>query len=380
MTASKQTLITGQYYPKLDCLRGYAVLGVIWFHCIVFCPDIFNNGSNTYLSGYYAIAMLGQTGVDLFFVLSGFLITGILIDTAESNNRYKSFLIRRSLRIFPLYFLYLFVFAVCLFYFLGANADFQSLWQYVFYFQNWQIENRSDEFKYLIHFWSLAVEEQFYLVWPFVFWFMYARHPNKIAMMLMLLTAMSWLLRFYFVTEELYKPAVTWTFFRMDGLTLGALASVLLKNHKEYVLKHISTLKKCAAGCTLSLIVIVLIPETLEAVSHRVFGVGMAISTILYFCLVLIVVLSHTSSFYIGLIWSSVIQYIGKLSYGIYVFNLPVCIIVFNVMRGQNYNIHLQHFTALFISIIVSFTIAHISYQFYEKKFLMLKDRFAPID
>ena len=146
------------YYPALDGLRGIAILAVIFRHNFDFLQA----------------TKYGWIGVDLFFVLSGFLITGILLKTKTQKNYLATFFVRRILRIFPLYYG-----AIILFFVLAASAELLRD-QYSFYFtnqgmvwfhlQNWLYITKSAPTHrgMFIHFWSLSLEEQFYLVWPFV--------------------------------------------------------------------------------------------------------------------------------------------------------------------------------------------------------------------
>jgi peptidoglycan/LPS O-acetylase OafA/YrhL len=122
----------------------------------------------------HRLISLGWSGVDLFFVLSGFLITGILLESRESSTFFRTFYFRRSLRIFPLYFFYLFVILVVLrgaWIRLGAHDPWAATggWWYVSYMMNWK-SGAGIEDKFLDHLWSLAIEEQFYLVWPAIVW------------------------------------------------------------------------------------------------------------------------------------------------------------------------------------------------------------------
>src|SRR5262249_2846553 len=113
----------------------------------------------------------GWMGVDLFFVLSGFLITGILLDSRGADGYFSSFYARRFLRIFPLYYGFLALWFLVLAYVFGsAYSDLFARERQVWFWSytaNW---GRPDELGALGHFWSLAIEEQFYLVWPLVVW------------------------------------------------------------------------------------------------------------------------------------------------------------------------------------------------------------------
>ena len=153
----KQGPLERTYYPALDVLRGIAIILVFFYHTFHFIPFF----------------EFGWMGVDLFFVLSGFLITDLLLVTQKNKNFFRNFYIRRFLRIFPLYYLVLTVFLVLSPYFFSQ----QNLNEYTYYNQNqfwfWaQLQNWLFVTKglgnspYLSHLWSLAIEEQFYLFWP----------------------------------------------------------------------------------------------------------------------------------------------------------------------------------------------------------------------
>jgi peptidoglycan/LPS O-acetylase OafA/YrhL len=157
--------------PELDGVRGIAIAAVMALHfvCSMIDPNNFVEAIFTKVTSY------GVWGVDLFFVLSGYLITGILWDTRESTSYLRTFYVRRTLRIFPLYYAVLLVVFVLLpertleAYapgLLEARAVQGWIWTYLTNI----LEARTGQFSvpYIAHFWSLSVEEHFYLVWPFV--------------------------------------------------------------------------------------------------------------------------------------------------------------------------------------------------------------------
>jgi len=170
-------LILRRHFPVLDGLRGVAIIAVLFRHSAYIFQA---HGPLT--RWFVPILQFGNWGVDLFFVLSGFLITGILMDTREALNRELSFYGRRILRIFPVYYLALFFFLLLEHYSpwakmalnLESRADH---WCYLLYFQNWlPLWHHGDYPESIIsHFWSLAVEEQFYLVWPAIVWYLSPR-------------------------------------------------------------------------------------------------------------------------------------------------------------------------------------------------------------
>jgi peptidoglycan/LPS O-acetylase OafA/YrhL len=163
---------SGTRIPALDGLRGIAILLVVIFHHTLMRQE------TPFDRVYVNVARLGWTGVDLFFVLSGFLITGLLYDTKGSPHYYRTFYVRRMLRIFPLYFLFLFyVLHVAPWVWpdtplaemaRSAMADRGEVW-YWLYLQNvpFALDGTLGHPNLAVT-WSLAIEEQFYLVWPLV--------------------------------------------------------------------------------------------------------------------------------------------------------------------------------------------------------------------
>src|SRR5579863_2675550 len=176
----------------------------------------------------------GWSGVDLFFVLSGFLITGILIDTKEAENYFSSFYPRRILRIFPLYYTVL-SFIVILAHVLH-RASFDQIMAkpsdqifYFFYLNNWMILLKDTWHPNIIgHFWSLAVEEQFYLLWPMCVWLTPKRSLLRLAATGCVVAL---ILRIGLVAA--YGPSqaiVQNTFARMDALLAGACCAVAVRD------------------------------------------------------------------------------------------------------------------------------------------------------
>lgn len=152
----------------LDGLRGIAILLVVLFHALFFDPGLVGSASPGD-SLYLRVSMLGWCGVDVFFVLSGFLITGILLRTKDRPRYFTTFYARRALRIFPLYYV---VMVALLFVLERPPATAAEKASYLLYYQNVRFalvgEHQFDPARLVT--WSLAIEEQFYLVWPAVVW------------------------------------------------------------------------------------------------------------------------------------------------------------------------------------------------------------------
>ena len=205
--------------PQLDALRGIAIL-VVMFH---------NEGGvfpSLQLSRVFAS---GWMGVDLFFVLSGFLITGILLDAKGSAGFFRNFYARRCLRIWPLYY------AVVLFMFVGVPLLRPGLtsmifersspwWAYPLYLQNFLIPHSSGAIGPLGVTWSLAIEEQFYLIWPLVVRYL---STARLRVLCLAVIAVSPFVRLLLSTEHV--DLYTDIFSRLDGLMWGAFVAALVR-------------------------------------------------------------------------------------------------------------------------------------------------------
>lgn len=212
-----------EYIPCLDGLRALAVLMVIYHH--FFHSQVIP--TNFFLRSLVHMDHIGTTGVDLFFVLSGYLITGILLRTRETPNALLNFYMRRALRIVPLYYT-----CLCILYFILPLAH-QLPWTPI-HTQLWlwtYTENVSLTFwkpdwtAQPPHFWSLAVEEQFYLIWPFV---VFHLKDGRLKKILWLLMGVAFITRCLFLL--LGYQVDFFTLCRMDGLCMGAMIAVLSRN------------------------------------------------------------------------------------------------------------------------------------------------------
>lgn len=218
---------------ELDGVRGIAIL-LIWFDHYIYGAAAQGHDKDTFWGAVIRdIFPLSWSGVDLFFVLSGFLIGGILIDYRSSDGYFKTFYLRRGCRILPLYFIW-----IGLFFFFGwllsghASAgwygqEFRRLqhfpnWSFFFFLQNFQIARLNDFGPIWTGItWSLCVEEQFYLLMPLVILF---TPPRKLPWVLGFLLLAVVVFRFVL---HLYSSAFTYVLLpcRADGLLLGVLCA-----------------------------------------------------------------------------------------------------------------------------------------------------------
>jgi peptidoglycan/LPS O-acetylase OafA/YrhL len=209
--------------PALDGLRGIAIILVLLHHFTFYRPTA---GIDARIGD---VVFFLWIGVDLFFVLSGFLITGILLDTRDSKRYFTTFYARRTLRIFPLYYLVLFLAFVVLPQFpafnlvLVGNDASPAQWPYWFYVTNFSIAEGGWVHGWVDVAWSLAIEEQFYLVWPLLIWLC---PPRLFALLCAVILVAEPVARVYARATEM--PALSiyvLPWFRLDGFAVGALVA-----------------------------------------------------------------------------------------------------------------------------------------------------------
>lgn len=371
--ATASPLPAPRHYPALDGLRGLAILLVIPHNSDVFAPG-------TLLLPAW-IAHTGWIGVQLFFVLSGFLITSNLLDSQSASNYYSSFFARRTLRIFPLYYGTLFVVLIVLPHFIAHPPQIMAthvhqVWLWTF-LVNW-VEPFGKTVHGFSHFWSLAVEEQFYLVWPLL---MHRRTARAAALLCGALIVVALLVRCGMLLhgarpEEIYMFTVC----RMDALAAGAAAAALLR-----VPAAAAFIRR--AGDRLLIAALVLgIAGALVTSAYAVYGTGTFTIgyTVLSICFALLLLAGldpagGLTGRYQALLKFAPLRSVGKYSYGMYVFHLLIILSL-----GQHLLPVLKQFTAYYpllypaIMVALSYAIAVLSYQCFERHFLKLKDGFKP--
>lgn len=213
--------------PALDGLRGIAIILVLLHHLTIYRPT---RGIDEWIA---TVPLIGWSGVDLFFVLSGFLITGILIDARGSRRYFSSFYARRTLRIFPLYYLVVFV-ALLLVplsqtlhrVLVGPYPDPPHA-PYWFYYTNFSIAERGLVHGWLDIAWSLAIEEQFYIVWAVLVAITAPRLLGPICALIVIASPIARMVAWDRAMDPTAIYVLTW--FRLDGLATGALLAWLLR-------------------------------------------------------------------------------------------------------------------------------------------------------
>ncbi len=242
----------GAHLPALDGVRGLAILLVLLFHFVAQTTV-----TNRFEAAVNGVLSYGLLGVDLFFVLSGFLITGILYDTRDDPAYFRSFYMRRVLRIFPLYYGVLAVvfFVIPLVPVLRgseiAGLRDRQAWAWLYGVNVYLAIQGAWDLSYLTHFWSLAVEEHFYFVWPLVVW-MLASKPRILMKTALAVTAVSFTARVAASLSGVNPVATTvLTPFQLDALCLGGFFAVYLRQPGgEAALRRAIVPMALMAGCS----------------------------------------------------------------------------------------------------------------------------------
>jgi peptidoglycan/LPS O-acetylase OafA/YrhL len=333
--------------PQLDSVRGLAVLLVLLHN-----TDRYPSLHLQWISGN------GWMGVDLFFALSGFLITGILIDTKQSQGYFKNFYARRCFRIWPLYY------SVLLFMFVivpivrpsEAHTVFaarsEPWWAYLVFLQNFLVPIPSMATGPLGVTWSLAVEEQFYLFWPLVVRFCNEAQLRKIAIAVI---CFSPALRFYLSLHnaDIYSNA----FCRWDGLMAGALLAVVLRSNSVLPPKFI-------ARAWMTFLISAPLALIIEGFHSRwiVFSLT-AVASVSFIYLALF----SKQRWLQALLTNRFLVYTGTISYGIYLLQkIPLD-------AAKSFHLDKHEFLALPITTAATYAMAALSWNVLEKPFLKLK-------
>lgn len=334
--------------PQLDSIRGLAVLVVL-----------LHNTDTSRFTGI--VADYGWMGVDLFFVLSGFLITGILLDTKENEHYFRTFYARRCLRIWPLYFaslLFMFVLVPIL---RPSEAprifETRSMpwWSYPLFLQNFFVPVITRATGLLGVTWSLAVEEQFYLVWAVVVRFCTALQLRKMAITLLCLSP---ILRFYLLQRHfnVYPN----TFCRLDGLMAGALLALLLRSKQPTFSAYT---KQAWIVLLIAASMAFITAGRVEAVVYSFSSLGSAALVYLALC--------SKQRWFQAILGNGFLIYTGTISYGIYLLEkIPID-------AAQSLHLEKHQLILLLLTALMTYVLAVISWNVLEQPCLRFKRLFV---
>ncbi|HEU4643581.1 MAG TPA: acyltransferase [Gemmatimonadaceae bacterium] len=367
------------HIPALDGLRGIAILLVMYAH---FTMPHATTPSGQLLAG---LSVFGLTGVDLFFVLSGFLITGILADARGTPNAWRNFYARRVLRIFPLYYGYLAVVFLLLPAIGAASAPaYRDVlahqgWYWAYAGNVWQARHGQDAWPFVNHFWTLAVEEQFYLVWPMVV-LLLPRRGAIAACAAMVLGAL--LARVVLVLDGGTSIAIHELLpTRVDTLAMGALVALLAREPGWW-----ARLARHARAAALAAYLAFCASLALAGMGGgRLFdsGVSYTALAVMYAAMLVLAVGATPGSRLHRVLCGARLRAIGRYSYGLYVLHLAVARLLLAPLEARGvptiWGSTLPAQLALWgAGFSLSLALAWASWRWYETPFLALK-RYVPV-
>jgi peptidoglycan/LPS O-acetylase OafA/YrhL len=339
-------------FPQLDAVRGMAILLVM----------LHNIGGKYPSFHLQYLFRNGWMGVDLFFVLSGFLITGILVDTKQSKGYFKNFYVRRCLRIWPLYYSLLFFMFVLLPSLRpsAAHSIFEKSspwWAFPLFLQNFLIPISTNAAGPLGVTWSLAIEEQFYVVWPVVVRFCSRAQLLRLAIAELCISPA---LRFYLSLHHFHL--YTNVFCRLDGLMAGALLALIVRS-ETFVPSRLIQLAWFSFFIATAL---AFVSEALHA-EWIVFSLTAVASTALVYLSL------FSSQKWLQVIFQNKFMvYTGIISYGLYLLHkIPIGIV-------ESFRLDRYPYLALPLIILTAYALATLSWNLLEKPFLRLKRYFEP--
>lgn len=362
------------HIPELDGIRGIAIALVLLYH---FGYEASQGGPRLFSEALG----LGWSGVDLFFVLSGFLITGILLDTKSSTNFFRIFYARRFLRIFPLYF------GVLLLFFHGAvplahhfqkwtSLDISTEGWYWAYLANWPI-GHNHSISVLVPFWSLSVEEQFYILWPLAV-FLCSR--RQLAYLAIAIGAAACAARWLYTPQPGGILVYVWTAFRMDGLAVGALCAMIVRDEgwRSRCRQWLGPLAMCALA---GIVIVCIAGKTTAGDGVLMQRYGFTLLAAFYACVVLRGATGSRSGDWISrALTSKLLVRLGTVSYGVYVLHYMLAHGLGSAMASAENRWPLSPVLRAVLMIVggtlLSYGAAEISWRFFESRILSWKGRF----
>lgn len=320
------------YQPALDGVRAIAVVLVMFLHA------------------HFQLANNGQIGVSLFFSMSGFLITTLLYEEFRNTGSisFSGFYLRRTFRLFPALFVLL---AVCIIYvawFVNDPIRKGEIWKEIYasalyvYNISWSWDWGKGSLL-LGHTWSLAVEEQFYLIWPWILiWFLKKDWLKLLMWILFGFISLSWLARSFGWTGSVYQSLVQESIFMGCFFALIRLNDMMIKISDWFLLFLVSVI------CILGLIPV-------DSPINLFNPIGL-IGGVLFIGLT-----QNQHGLTARLLSIKPLVFIGKISYGMYLWHLPV-------FRWFSYHAHLPGYQAFLGKFLITFLLTYLSWMLIEKR------------
>jgi peptidoglycan/LPS O-acetylase OafA/YrhL len=367
-----------RYQPCLDVYRGYCIIAVFLYHAL--------------------LLDCGWVGVQAFFVVSGFLITGVLLDAPRNEDNasryFMNFFARRVLRIFPVYFLFILVTLALAYAFttplaFAMREHFSENAPYLFtYTYNFYRVHAGPGSAIYMHLWSLSIEEQFYVVWPFLVFFLAESRFVMLCFCLVIAGPAIRAVEILYGTlnpqaiDDIGKLIYVSTFSHLDAFALGALLNfersdarvkVLVEQARKWVPPTFAMLTVVMTLLGL----VMLSPTPLSALGWPLYLPKFGASIWGYSALDLLffVVIARIRNVDCGHRQQAIIR-IGRVSYGFYIFHLPILWFAFRATGAPRTEVAWSTITTGLAAFAVTWVLAELSFRFVEQPFLNMRRYF----
>lgn len=357
------------YIKSIDGLRAIAVLGVLLTH--------------------FGLYKSGWLGVQLFFVISGYLIIGILLDEKKTDNPIsfllKRFYYRRSLRIFPLYYFYLILMVIVYKFFIHDLTSLVSKMPYLLTY-TYNLIRINPEFKYtelVNHLWSLCVEEQFYLIFPFLVFFLSKENLKRMFIFILFFSPIFRVGLYTFCRTNNYTDLgvgdiiYVYTPSHFDAFVTGGLIPLFSLNKKinsQFTMFGFATLFVLSGVIN----AILLKENYFTNLGYGIIGVkncqylwSYTIANFFFASIILVLVSEQNSkakNLISKLLSTKIFTSVGKVSYGIYIYHWVILHFYFIYIRNLT-------FLGFVLYFLIVFGVSYISYHLFESRFINLKGR-----
>jgi peptidoglycan/LPS O-acetylase OafA/YrhL len=357
------------YFPGLNGIRALAALAVVVSHITLSLDGDFHlkafffgiNKSGT-PKGY----RMADYGVSMFFALSGFLITYLLqMESDKQEINVPKFYLRRMLRIWPLYYLYL-ILCTLTFLFFGMDVNFKTLFYFIFFAANIPVIFQF-ALPLVAHLWSIGVEEQFYLFWP---WVVKKVKSNIVPWMIGFIVLQD-VIRFLLWHYYPYSNAANFALInRFDSMLLGAVGAVLYKQKHPLFLKMVDTKwMQAFAFIILGLMI----------ANKFQFNASVGDNFMASLITVILIVGQINKKNRLISLENPVLDFLGKISFGIYMYH-PLLIFIFSKIYAPITGNSVFKYILIYSSVLgTSIGIAYLSYAYFESWFIRLKSRFTVV-
>lgn len=368
-------------FKHLDALRGIMATYVSIVHFAVLFYLNKNNKLEFNDMRFFGVVQLGQVFMTVFFVLSGFLITYILLLEKEKYNKvnFKKFYLRRAFRILPLYYI-----AVFGMFYLYKNACLKpdisnidlcsSLYErtmyYIFMVPNWA-HAVDKTLPHISNYWSIGAEEQFYILWPIIIYFTdnYLKVFFRIFVMYCLILIIAYAFRLSFIDNKLLVQIVRFLdYTRFGAFAFGGIVSYFVLHHKDEILQQILafiTKKSTQVLCLIVPFIITLIPNEYVAFLKHI--------VVIPCCAVIIYNMAMNEDVILK-IDQRFLNYLGKITYSLYILNQIVIDFVIKICFAAHFK---NPYKIFIVTMFILFVSSAISYELIEKPFMKLRRRFG---